>query len=92
MDVNPRFAATQASRSLASSSRTWFSTGISNTGFFNVLSFLSTATAIIHECRMLLQPTSPIRNPVHIDKAVNMLWESEKNVVNLARAIHEFVT
>jgi hypothetical protein len=44
MDVSPRLAATQASRSLASSSRTWFSTGINNTGFFIVISFFTLAS------------------------------------------------
>ncbi len=37
MEVSPRLAATQASKSLASSSRTWFSTGINKTGFFDVM-------------------------------------------------------
>jgi hypothetical protein len=37
MDGSPRLAAMQASRSLASSSRTWFSTGINKTGFFDVM-------------------------------------------------------
>jgi hypothetical protein len=34
MEGSPRLAATQASKSLASSSRTWFSTGINKTGLF----------------------------------------------------------
>ena len=33
MEGSPRLAATQASKSLASSSRTWFSTGIKSGGF-----------------------------------------------------------
>ena len=37
MDGSPRRAAMQASKSLASSSRTWFSTGINKTGFFDDL-------------------------------------------------------
>jgi hypothetical protein len=37
MDGKPRLAAMQASKSLASSSRTWFSTGINKTGFFDVI-------------------------------------------------------
>ncbi len=58
----------------------------------HALKFMESKKQIVYDIIMLLQPTSPIRNPVHIDKAVNMLWESEENVVNLARAIHEFVT
>jgi hypothetical protein len=37
MDGSPRLAAMQASKSLASSSRTWFSTGINKSGFFDVI-------------------------------------------------------
>lgn len=58
----------------------------------HALKFMEAKKQIVYDIIVLLQPTSPIRNPVHIDKAVNMLWESEKNVVNLARAIHKFVT
>jgi hypothetical protein len=37
MDGSPRLAAMQASKSLASSSRTWFSTGINKTDFLDVI-------------------------------------------------------
>ena len=30
---------------------------------------------------ILLQPTSPIRNPAHIDQAVDMLWQSDLDCV-----------
>jgi hypothetical protein len=47
MEESPRFAATQASKSLASSSRTWFSTGINKTGFFDAM-FLVVLRSLIH--------------------------------------------
>jgi hypothetical protein len=37
MEDSPRLAAVHASKSLASSSRTWFSTGININGLFNVI-------------------------------------------------------
>ena len=39
MEGSPRLAAMQASKSLPSSSRTWFSTGINKAGFFVVILF-----------------------------------------------------
>jgi hypothetical protein len=41
MEGSPRLAAMQASKSLPSSSRTWFSTGINKTGFFGVMPFVN---------------------------------------------------
>jgi CMP-N-acetylneuraminic acid synthetase len=36
---------------------------------------------IVYDIIILLQPTSPIRNPVHIDEAVNRLWQSDLDSV-----------
>ncbi len=50
MEVSPRLAATQESKSLASSSRTWFSTGINKTGFFDVM-LLVVLRSLIHPAK-----------------------------------------
>ena len=42
----------------------------------HALKFMETEKQLVYDIIILLQPTSPIRNPVHIDKAVDMLWES----------------
>ena len=47
----------------------------------HALKFMEAKKQIVYDIIMLLQPTSPIRNPVHIDKAVDMLWESNLDSV-----------
>jgi len=47
----------------------------------HALKFMEAKKQIVYDIIMLLQPTSPIRNPVHIDKAVKMLWESDLDSV-----------
>jgi CMP-N-acetylneuraminic acid synthetase len=42
---------------------------------------METEKQIVYYIIVLLQPTSPIRNPVHIDQAVDMLWESDLDSV-----------
>jgi CMP-N-acetylneuraminic acid synthetase len=42
----------------------------------HALEFMETQKQIVYDIIILLQPTSPIRNPVHIDQAVDMLWKS----------------
>ena len=47
----------------------------------HALKFMEAQNQIIYDIIILLQRTSPIRNPVHIDKAVDMLWESDLDSV-----------
>ena len=47
----------------------------------HALKFMEAKKQIVYDIIMLLQPTSPIRNPVHIDKAVDMLWQSDLDSV-----------
>jgi CMP-N-acetylneuraminic acid synthetase len=47
----------------------------------HALKFMETEKQIVYDIIVLLQPTSPIRNPVHIDQAVDMLWESDLDSV-----------
>jgi CMP-N-acetylneuraminic acid synthetase len=47
----------------------------------HALNFMESKKQIVYDIIMLLQPTSPIRNPVHIDKAVDMLWQSDLDSV-----------
>jgi CMP-N-acetylneuraminic acid synthetase len=47
----------------------------------HALKFMETEKQIVYDIIVLLQPTSPIRNPAHIDKAVDMLWESDLDSV-----------
>jgi len=47
----------------------------------HALKFMETEKQLVYDIIILLQPTSPIRNPVHIDKAVDMLWESNLDSV-----------
>jgi CMP-N-acetylneuraminic acid synthetase len=43
----------------------------------HALKFMETENQIVYDIIVLLQPTSPIRNPAHIDQAVDMLWQSD---------------
>ena len=43
----------------------------------HALKFMETTQKIIYDIIVLLQPTSPIRNPAHIDQAVDLLWQSD---------------
>jgi CMP-N-acetylneuraminic acid synthetase len=43
----------------------------------HALKFMETEKQIVYDIIVLLQPTSPIRNPAHIDQAVDRLWESD---------------
>ena len=43
----------------------------------HALKFMETEKQIIYDIIVLLQPTSPIRNPAHIDQAVERLWGSD---------------
>jgi CMP-N,N'-diacetyllegionaminic acid synthase len=47
----------------------------------HALKFMEAKTKITYDIIVLLQPTSPIRNPEHIDQAVDRLWESELDSV-----------
>jgi CMP-N-acetylneuraminic acid synthetase len=47
----------------------------------HALKFMETEKQIVYDMIVLLQPTSPIRNPVHIDQAIEMLWESDLDSV-----------
>ena len=47
----------------------------------HALKFMEAKKQIVYDIIILLQPTSPIRNPVHIDKAVDMLWQSDLDSV-----------
>lgn len=42
----------------------------------HALEFMEKATGKPYDMVVLLQPTSPIRDPRHIDEAVRLLWES----------------
>jgi len=43
----------------------------------HALKFMEAENQIVYDIIVLLQPTSPIRNPAHIDQAVDMLWQSD---------------
>jgi CMP-N,N'-diacetyllegionaminic acid synthase len=47
----------------------------------HALKFMENEKQIVYDIIVLLQPTSPIRNPAHIDLAVDMLWESDLDSV-----------
>jgi CMP-N-acetylneuraminic acid synthetase len=47
----------------------------------HALDFMETKKQVTYDIIILLQPTSPIRNPVHIDQAVDLLWQSDLNSV-----------
>ena len=47
----------------------------------HALKFMEAKNKIVYDIIILLQPTSPIRNPVHIDTAVDMLWKSDLDSV-----------
>ena len=47
----------------------------------HALEFMETKGQITYDIIILLQPTSPIRNPEHIDQAVDMLWQSDLDSV-----------
>lgn len=42
----------------------------------HALDFMEEKTGRLYDVVMLLQPTSPIRNPRHIDEAIERLWKS----------------
>ena len=41
------------------------------------IEFMEKTEKIVYDIIVLLQPTSPIRNPAHIDQAVDLLWQSD---------------
>lgn len=43
----------------------------------HALEFMENEKQIVYDIIVLLQPTSPIRNPAHIDQAVDLLWQSD---------------
>jgi CMP-N-acetylneuraminic acid synthetase len=47
----------------------------------HALEFMETKRQMTYDIIVLLQPTSPIRNPAHIDQAVDMLWQSDLDSV-----------
>jgi len=47
----------------------------------HALEFMETNKQMTYDIIILLQPTSPIRNPAHIDEAVEMLWQSKLDSV-----------
>jgi CMP-N,N'-diacetyllegionaminic acid synthase len=47
----------------------------------HALEFMEAKIRMTYDIIVLLQPTSPIRNPVHIDLAIDMLWHSDLNSV-----------
>ena len=47
----------------------------------HALKFMEAKNQIVYDIIILLQPTSPIRNPFHIDNAVDMLWKSDLDSV-----------
>ena len=47
----------------------------------HALEFMETKRQIKYDILILLQPTSPIRNPTHIDQAIDMLWHSNLDSV-----------
>ena len=47
----------------------------------HALKYMEAKKQIVYDIIMLLQPTSPIRNPAHIDNAVDMLWKSDLDSV-----------
>ena len=47
----------------------------------HALKFMETKRQMTYDIIILLQPTSPIRNPAHIDQAVDMLWQSDLDCV-----------
>ena len=47
----------------------------------HALKFMETEKQIIYDIIVLMQPTSPIRNPAHIDQAIDTLWESDLDSV-----------
>jgi CMP-N,N'-diacetyllegionaminic acid synthase len=47
----------------------------------HAMAFMESRIGIGYDILILLQPTSPIRQPEHIDLAIDMLWESELDTV-----------
>jgi CMP-N-acetylneuraminic acid synthetase len=47
----------------------------------HALKFMEAEKGVVYDIIVLLQPTSPIRNPLHIDQAVDTLWKSELDSV-----------
>lgn len=47
----------------------------------HALKFMETEKQLVYDIIVLLQPTSPIRNSVHIDQAIDMLWKSDLDSV-----------
>lgn len=43
--------------------------------------FMEAENRLTYDILILLQPTSPIRNPAHIDQAIDLLWESQLDSV-----------
>ena len=47
----------------------------------HALEFMETTKQMTYDIIVLLQPTSPIRDPAHIDQAIEMLWNSDLDSV-----------
>jgi len=47
----------------------------------HALKFMETKMQINYDIIVLLQPTSPVRDPAHIDQAIEMLWASDLDSV-----------
>ena len=44
----------------------------------HALEYMENNKGVQYDIIVLLQPTSPIRNPEHIDEAISMLWETRR--------------
>ena len=47
----------------------------------HALKFMESKNQLTYDIIVLLQPTSPVRSPAHIDEAIEMLWASELDSV-----------
>jgi CMP-N-acetylneuraminic acid synthetase len=48
-----------------------------NETVYHAMEFMENEKGVQYDILVLLQPTCPIRNPQHIDEAVNQLWTSD---------------
>jgi len=47
----------------------------------HALKFMESKNQLTYDIIMILQPTSPVRDPAHIDQAIEMLWASDLDSV-----------